>query len=203
MNKRDLFNNMLADEAEKYFTSKEFNDLIDASIKGESFTREDLLRALMENIENASDEEENEIVNIICDARCKDIAKRMFSGENVSDDDLVFMSGAAGNIDNSDYLSDDFNDDDDDMIKKYAEHLKNYMYRYKPEATEIDNKVDPDEDHIGIMAQDLEEVNPACVKETEEGVKTVDTSRLALMNAGVIGDLARRLQALEDKINEQ
>lgn len=38
------------------------------------------------------------------------------------------------------------------------------------------------------------------VKETPEGVKTVDGNRLALVNAGVIGDLARRLIALEDKL---
>ena len=71
---------------------------------------------------------------------------------------------------------------------------------YKPEATEIDPSIDPEEQHIGIIAQDIEKINPACIKETEEGVKTVDTGRLTLMNAGAIGDLARRLKALEEKI---
>ena len=51
------------------------------------------------------------------------------------------------------------------------------------------------------MAQDIEKVNPACIKETPEGVKTVDTARLAMMNAGAIGDLARQLQDLSAKLN--
>ena len=50
------------------------------------------------------------------------------------------------------------------------------------------------------MAQDIEMVNPACIKETPEGVKTVDTARLAMMNAGAIGDLARQMQDLVDKL---
>ena len=76
------------------------------------------------------------------------------------------------------------------------------MYTYKPEATEIDPNIDPDEEHIGPMAQDIELVNPACVKETSDGTKTVDTARLAMMNAGAIGDLARQLQELIDKLKE-
>ena len=50
------------------------------------------------------------------------------------------------------------------------------------------------------MAQDIEQVNPACVKETPEGVKTVDTARLAMMNAGAIGDLARELRELSKRL---
>ena len=50
------------------------------------------------------------------------------------------------------------------------------------------------------MAQDIEKVNPACIKETEDGIKTVDTQRLAMMNAGVIADIIRRLDALEEKL---
>jgi hypothetical protein len=85
----------------------------------------------------------------------------------------------------------------DDVVDKYAEHIKNYYYNYKPEAQEIDPDIDPDEQHIGPMAQDIEKVNPAAVKETPEGVKTVDTDRLSLMNAGVIADLAREVNELK------
>jgi hypothetical protein len=42
------------------------------------------------------------------------------------------------------------------------------------------------------MAQEIEKVLPAAIIETDEGVKTVDTGRLALGNAGAIGDLARQ-----------
>ena len=51
------------------------------------------------------------------------------------------------------------------------------------------------------MAQDIEQVAPDCVKETDKGVKVVDGNRLALVNAGVIGDLARRLLHLEEVVN--
>lgn len=94
-----------------------------------------------------------------------------------------------------------FEDSDDSVLKAYAKYLKNYQYTYKPEATQIDNRINPDEEQIGIMAQDLEKVNPACVKETEDGVKVVDTAKLALMNAGAIADIARRLIAIDKELH--
>lgn len=89
----------------------------------------------------------------------------------------------------------------DDMVQEYADNLQNFLYTYKDSATEIDSSIDPEEYHRGPMAQDIEKVAPDCVKETEQGVKVVDGNRLALVNAGVIGDLARRLIDLEDKVN--
>jgi hypothetical protein len=88
----------------------------------------------------------------------------------------------------------------DDTIEKYAAHIQNALYKYKPEATKIDPDIDPEQEHIGPMAQDIEKVNPACVVETKEGVKTVDTGRLALMNAGVIAQLARDVKELGAKV---
>ena len=89
---------------------------------------------------------------------------------------------------------------DNDVLQAYADHIRNYVYTYKPEATQIDSRIDPNQEHIGPMAQDIEQVNPACVKETPEGVKTVDTARLAMMNAGAIGDLARELRELSKRL---
>ena len=88
----------------------------------------------------------------------------------------------------------------DSVLNGYAEYIQNYLYNYKNEATALDPSIDPSEDQIGPMAQDIEQVNPACVKETPEGVKTVDTSRLAMMNAGVIGDLAREIQDIKIRL---
>lgn len=89
----------------------------------------------------------------------------------------------------------------EDQLEKYAEHIRNYIYTYKDEAREIDPSIDPEEEHVGPMAQDIEKAAPDCVKETPEGVKTVDGERLALVNAGMIGELARRLLKLESEIN--
>lgn len=91
---------------------------------------------------------------------------------------------------------------DPSVLSAYADHIKNYVYNYKPEAQEIDKSIDPNEEHIGPMAQDIEQVNPACVKETPEGVKTVDTARLAMMNAGAIGDLARELRSISERLEK-
>ena len=92
---------------------------------------------------------------------------------------------------------DEWGDDGDTVLDGYAENIRNYVYNYKPEAQAIDSSIDPNQEHIGPMAQDIEKVNPACIIETPEGVKTVDTGRLAMMNAGAIGDLARRFDELE------
>jgi len=84
-----------------------------------------------------------------------------------------------------------------DVLNGYMKHIRNYHYQYKPEAMTIDSDIDPNEEHIGPMAQDIEKVNPACIEETPEGVKTVDTGRLALMNAGAIAELAREIVAMK------
>ena len=89
----------------------------------------------------------------------------------------------------------------DEMLEGYAEHLRNYLYTYKDEARDVDPSIDPEEEHAGPMAQDIEKVAPDCVKETPEGVKTVDGNRLALVNAGVIGELSRRVLELEERLN--
>ena len=128
---------------------------------------------------------------VASDENCKYIQKLMADDSPLSDDDLALLLQMSGVEPNED------EDIDDSLIDSYADNLRNYLYTYKPEATAVDSSIDPEQEQIGIMAQDLEKVNPACVKETPEGVKTVDTRRLSLMNAGVIADLARRVRELE------
>lgn len=119
---------------------------------------------------------------------------------NITPEIAQLLSMLVGNPDGFDFEKDG-DDADDSVLEDYAQFIKNYLYTYKPEAQEIDPAIDPSEEQIGPMAQDIEKVNPACIKETPEGTKTVDTGRLALMNAGAIADLARRLDELEAKIN--
>ena len=92
---------------------------------------------------------------------------------------------------------------DDSVLQGYADYIRNYLYTYKQMAKNIDPTIDPEQEQIGPMAQDIEKVNPACIKETENGTKTVDTGRLALMNAGAIADLVRRLDSLEGLLKEK
>jgi hypothetical protein len=86
----------------------------------------------------------------------------------------------------------------DDVLDAYADHILNYKYTYNDEAKKVDPSIDTSVEHIGPMAQDIEQVNPAAVHEDpKSGYKTVDTGRLALMNAGAIAELARQIKELQ------
>ncbi len=130
----------------------------------------------------------------------KEVAKGIVElGEPYKPHELEFLDALLG--DNKYKYDTNYADAwSDDILQGYAEHIKNYYYTYKPEATEIDPSIDPEEQHIGPMAQDIEKVNPAAIKETTGGVKTVDIGRLALMNAGAIAELAREMASLKEAI---
>lgn len=150
---------------------------------------------------------DNRFKQQLSDLRLKFIKDDYDAGKGISPEDFAWLASiSGGKFSHGDREYDFFNDDDwgDDedgsVLKGYAEHIRNYLYTYKPEATEIDSSIDVNEEHIGPMAQDIEQVNPACVKETPEGVKTVDAARLAMMNAGAIGDIARQLQEITTRL---
>ena len=86
---------------------------------------------------------------------------------------------------------------DNDMIAEVAEMINNYTYHYKPGTGE-----NPSVEYSGPMAQELLQVDGyrSCVFEDENGFLKVDTGRLALVNAGMISDLSKRLLMLEDFI---
>ena len=141
---------------------------------------------------------------ILCDMRMKFIREDLDEGRGLQDYDLNWLLKQMGSKYEHEGQEYDYDSDDgwtEDILKGYADHIKNYIYNYKPEAQSIDSRIDPNEEHIGPMAQDIEQVNPACVKENEDGVKMVDSSRLAMMNAGAIGDLARKLDEVLDRLD--
>ena len=152
-----------------------------------------------------SDSRVKDIKQCLCDARMKWIKEDWDRDGRPSREDMMWLVKQQGpfhhndrDYDPNDY--DNWDDEDGSILGAYADNIKNYVYNYKPEATKVDPNIDPNQEHIGPMAQDIEQVNPACVKETPEGVKTVDTSRLAMMNAGAIGDLAREIQDLKARL---
>ena len=148
---------------------------------------------------------------LAADERVSDFNMKLLKGiankkGKLSPEEAWFAAQMAGRSDSGMHPFMDMGDDDDggateEQLEKYAEFLRNYLYTYKDEAQDIDPSIDPEEEHVGPMAQDIEKVAPDCVKETPEGVKTVDGQRLALVNAGVIGELARRVLELEAKLN--
>lgn len=133
---------------------------------------------------------------VLSDMEEKHVKKLAARGGPYSEEEIAFLMRMAG-PDKQGHSYDDESEWDDSVIDSYAKHLKNYLYTYKEEAQNIDPRINSEEEQIGIMAQDLEQVNPACVKETPEGVKVVDTNKLALMNAGAIADLAREIKQIK------
>ena len=145
------------------------------------------------------------LVDCLSDIRMKHIKEDFDNYGRCSSKDFDWLLRRIGKLKHNNREYDPFNeadwedDTDSSVLNAYADHIRNYVYTYKPEAVEVDPRIDPEQEHIGPMAQDIEQVNPACVKETADGVKTVDSARLAMMNAGAIGELARQLNELNMK----
>lgn len=140
---------------------------------------------------------DEQLKNILSDMDCKILKHLASKEEPLSEGEISFIKEKAGPF----TVSEEDTDWNSNMLDAYAKHLRNYLYTYKEEAKAVDPRIDPNEEHVGPMAQDIEQVAPDCVKETPEGVKTVDGNRLALVNAGVLGDVIRKLDALEEKID--
>lgn len=131
----------------------------------------------------------------------EDAAKAVFNlGAPFNIREIELLSKASGDLDEDHNFERDGDLWEDSILEKYADHVFNYEYTYNDKALEIDPNIDTEEHHIGVMAQDLEKVNPATIVEDESGYKTVDTGRLALMNAGAIGDIVRRIEELEKHV---
>ena len=145
------------------------------------------------------------LVDCLSDIRMKHIKEDFNNYGRCSSKDFDWLLHRIGKLRHNNREYDPFNeadwedDTDSSVLNAYADHIRNYVYTYKPEAVEVDPRIDPEQEHIGPMAQDIEQVNPACIKETADGVKTVDSARLAMMNAGAIGELARQLNELNMK----
>ena len=86
-----------------------------------------------------------------------------------------------------------------DLLAEVAENINNYTYHYKPGVGE-----DPSVEYSGPMAQELLQVDGyrSAVFEDGEGLLRVDTGRLAMVNAGMIADLSKRLLFMENLIKQ-
>lgn len=92
----------------------------------------------------------------------------------------------------------------EDIVKLFGK-IQSVDFKYKPEAKEVvpdaeNLGVDGDE-HIGILAQDLEK-NPVTKAAVQEigGVKTVDTKEMTMANSAVLAEVCRRLENIEKKL---
>lgn len=92
----------------------------------------------------------------------------------------------------------------EDIVKLFGK-IQSVDFKYKPEAKEVvpdaeNLGVDGDE-HIGILAQDLEK-NPVTKSAVQEigGIKTVDTKEMTMANSAVLAEVCRRLENIEKKL---
>lgn len=170
---------------------------------GTQVNRGDTGDEVIDTTQTPSDARIKDIHTCLSDLKMKYIKEDFDKYGRCSPDDFMWLLSKVGKLKHNereyDALGTEDFSSDNAVLEAYRDHIKNYVYNYKPEAVNIDPRIDPNEEHIGPMAQDIEQVNPACVKETSDGVKTVDTARLSMMNAGVIGELARQLDELNRK----
>lgn len=85
-------------------------------------------------------------------------------------------------------------------LSKMIEGIDSYKFEYTPEAQkEYPNEAD-NEEHIGVLAQQLENnpVTAGSVVTDENGIKHVDTKELTLEQMAIIADMARRISTLEE-----
>lgn len=173
---------------------------------GKQINRGDTGDEVIDNTQISSDARIKNLRSVVSDMNMKWIKEDWDRQGGISPSQLSLLLKHAGKLSHNDreYGLDDEDDweNNADVTKAYADHIRNYVYNYKPEAQEIDPRNDPSVEHIGPMAQDIEQVNPAVVHENAQGIKSVDTGRLAMMNAGAIGDLARMLKDIDDRLKK-
>lgn len=136
----------------------------------------------------------------VSDARMKIIRHDFDTFGKPEPEDFKWLMSELAQRDNASDYGTDYDGDDSSVLKGYAENIRNYVYNYKPEAQEINPDNDPSVTHIGPMAQDIEKVNPACISKDKNGFESVDTARVAMMNAGAIGDIARTLEDIQTRL---
>jgi hypothetical protein len=108
------------------------------------------------------------------------------------------LSGVANAVATIGRISDEKTKDiqaiDYDPIAEFKK-IKPIKYKYKEEYN-IDDK-----EHNGVTAQDLEKskATETAVEEVD-GIKQVDTQELTMTNTLALGEIARRIEAIEKKI---
>ena len=145
-----------------------------------------------------SNEERDQIYELSGDV--KRLASYVYElGAPFNPREAELLSRVAGNMDENTNFEKDGDLWNDSTLDRYAKYVHNYKYQYNEEAL----KVNPNENlqtvHEGPTAQEVQKVNTDLVaKDPKSGYLTIkDPDRIALMNMGVIADLAREVKELK------
>lgn len=91
----------------------------------------------------------------------------------------------------------------EDILNAFR-NIRSVEFNYTPEAikeckTEILPGVDKD-DHMGVIAQDVEKVFPEAVEDNGSGHKLIDTNEMTMANTAAIAEIARQLMEIKEKL---
>ena len=80
--------------------------------------------------------------------------------------------------------------------------VRNFEYRLPEEITELsaNDAIDKSGVQLGVIAQELEEVLPDCVRTESTGVKSVDSDNLTWYLVNAVKELSTKNTALETRI---
>jgi len=94
-------------------------------------------------------------------------------------------------------------DNTEGLEKINALQVKNFEYRLSEEVTELDqsNAINKAGVQLGVIAQELQEVCPDCVKEESTGVLSVNTDNLTWHMINAIKQLSAKCDSLQAEID--
>lgn len=102
-----------------------------------------------------------------------------------------------GNIKNT---NNSYGSTSDERLKENITDTKDYTEDFKQiEFKKYNLKTNPDEKHIGVIAQQIEAIFPKLVQTNEDGMKSVEYSILSVITSAVVQQLIKRIENLENK----
>jgi len=216
MRENNPYQGVFSDERIKDFLSKE-KGMSKLALAGKALhAASGAVRKINEATGGEADSEAADAVDGTADAldRIAEIKGKLEDTQTISDEDLKAVLSSAGlppgvpsdwdkccEVVNLNTGERRWIDPEEVVLEQIANHLHNHLYTYNEDAKDIDAGIDTETVQVGPTAQEIEKVNPAAVKEVN-GAKVVDTAKLAMTLAGALGEMARKVRRIEDRIDE-
>ena len=83
--------------------------------------------------------------------------------------------------------------------------VREFEYKTEEEITELDGKIDKIDVQgvqVGVIAQEIQEVLPSVVKETSQGVLSVEPDNITWHLVKAVQELTVKVKELEEKLND-
>lgn len=95
-----------------------------------------------------------------------------------------------------------FNDDIIDLFSKINAY--DFAYTDKAKDLYLGNKGVDNDEHVGVMAQELQQnpITDSTVAEDENGYLSIDTKELTMADTAVLSDVCKRLLQIEERLNK-